>query len=267
MSLQFRTLTSASSPPGPDFSYFGTLAAPPLAAPPRTSEGLRPVTTAPAFLAPDPAPRPPEHIAARGIYASHVKRGLDIVLSLILIAASAPVLVLLALGLWLESGIPFYAQARLGRGGRVFRMLKLRSMVPGAEAKLAEYLACDPALKEEWDRSQKLKNDPRITRLGRLARKTSMDELPQLFNVLRGDMSLIGPRPMLPAQLALYRHPEAYLALRPGLSGLWQVTARNSQDFGTRAELDRRYYRRISAWLDLRILLATFRAVFRATGY
>ena len=263
MSLQLRALASTSSPSGHDFiRYFGT-----FAAAPRPGDALRPATAAPAFLAPDRATHPPERAAARCLYATHVKRGLDIVLSLILIAASAPVLVLVALALWLESGNPFYAQTRLGRGGRVFRMLKLRSMVPGAEAKLAGYLASDPALKEEWDRSQKLKKDPRITPLGRLARKTSLDELPQLFNVLRGDMSLIGPRPMLPGQLALYRHPDAYLALRPGLSGLWQVTARNSEDFGTRAELDRRYYKRISAGLDLRILLATFRAVLRATGY
>lgn len=222
---------------------------------------------APAFLSPRPPGPVPSRSPAASLYATHVKRGLDVVLSLCLIVASAPVLVLLALALWAESGNPLYSQPRLGRNGRIFRMLKLRSMVRGADAKLATYLAEDPALKAEWDRNQKLKNDPRITPLGRLVRKTSMDELPQLFNVLRGDMSLVGPRPMLADQMPLYHHPEAYLALRPGLSGLWQVSARNDEDFATRAELDRRYHQRISPLLDLRILLSTFRAVVRATGY
>ena len=239
----------------------------PLPAQPIQTGALRRAGTPPAFLA--PRHRRPERScpAAEGVYARHVKRAVDIVLALVLIVAAAPVFVLLALALWIESGNPFYEQPRLGRDGRMFRMRKLRSMVRGADAKLAACLAADPELKAEWDRSQKLKNDPRITPLGRLVRKTSMDELPQLINVLRGDMSMIGPRPMLPEQLPLYRHPEAYLALRPGLSGLWQVTARNDQDFDTRAELDRRYYLQLSAGLDLRILLATFRAVLRATGY
>lgn len=222
---------------------------------------------APGFLAPRGGMSLPRKAASEGYYARHVKRWLDVAVALVLIVVAAPVFLLLALALWLESGNPFYAQPRLGRNGRVFRMLKLRSMVKGADARLAACLAADPALRAEWDSSQKLKNDPRITPLGRLVRKTSMDELPQLFNVLRGDMSMIGPRPMLPDQLPLYRHPQAYLALRPGLSGLWQVTARNNKDFATRAELDRDYHLRLSPLLDLRILLATFRAVVRATGY
>jgi len=222
---------------------------------------------APAFLSPRSSGPLLCHARTTSFYATWVKRVLDVAMSLVLIVLAAPVLVLLALALWIESGNPFYSQPRLGRNGRVFRMLKLRSMVKGADAKLSAFLEADPALKAEWNRSQKLKNDPRITALGRLVRKTSMDELPQLFNVLRGDMSMVGPRPMLVDQLPLYRHPEAYLALRPGLSGLWQVSARNDQDFDTRADLDRRYHQRMSPLLDLRILLATFRAVVRATGY
>lgn len=234
---------------------------------PGLSNPLFLVGAAPAFLSPRRAQPRQRGDAVSGLYARHVKRAADVVLALLLIVASAPVFVLLALALWAESGNPFYSQPRLGRNGRMFRMLKLRSMVKGADTKLAAYLDADPALKAEWDRNQKLRNDPRITPLGRLARKTSMDELPQLINVLRGDMSMIGPRPMLADQMPLYRYPEAYLSLRPGLSGLWQVSARNSGDFDTRAELDRAYHQRLSPMLDLRIFLGTVRAVVRATGY
>jgi len=234
---------------------------------PATGSPFIPAAPAPGFVAPRPARRPAARGQVTGFYALTAKRALDVVVSLAMIVAALPVMILLALALWLESGNPFYSQPRLGRNGRVFRMFKLRTMVRGADALLARCLAADPALNAEWQRSQKLKNDPRITGLGRLVRMTSMDELPQLFNVLRGDMSLVGPRPMLPDQLPLYLHPDAYLALRPGLSGLWQVTARNDKDFDTRAILDRRYARRLSFWLDLRILLATLRAVFRGTGY
>ncbi|MCC5989108.1 MAG: sugar transferase [Pararhodobacter sp.] len=178
-----------------------------------------------------------------------------------------PVLLMLLVALWFEGGKPIFSQVRLGRGGRLFRMYKLRSMVPGAEAKLAEHLAANPAAAAEWAVRQKLRNDPRITPLGWMIRKTSLDELPQLFNVLKGDMSLIGPRPMLPDQLPLYLHPSAYLAVRPGLSGLWQVTARNDESFEIRAELDKRYVERLSPWLEARIAFATLRAVLRGTGH
>ncbi|KPQ08227.1 MAG: Sugar transferases involved in lipopolysaccharide synthesis [Rhodobacteraceae bacterium HLUCCA12] len=226
-----------------------------------------PVPPAPPFVAPGTRPPDPIGTAATGFYPRHAKRAIDVVLTLILIVLSAPVFVVLALALWLESGNPFYSQPRLGRNGRIFRMFKLRTMVRGADRMLAACLEADPALRAEWDQNQKLKKDPRVTPFGRLVRKTSMDELPQLFNVLRGDMSLIGPRPMLADQLPLYRHPEAYLSLRPGLSGLWQVCARNDQDFDTRARLDRCYFEQVSLWLDLRLFLASFRAIWRATGF
>ena len=205
--------------------------------------------------------------ALQGFYARRAKRAIDVTVALIAIILSLPVMVILLLALWIEGGKPIFSQDRLGKDGRRFRMLKLRSMVPGAEAKLAAYLAQNPAAAREWALKQKLRNDPRITRLGWLIRKTSLDELPQLFNVLKGDMSLIGPRPMLPDQLPLYLHPSAYLALRPGLSGLWQVTARNDESFEIRAELDRHYIERLSAGLDARILLGTARAVLRGTGH
>jgi len=207
------------------------------------------------------------HQAGTGLYARFGKRAIDIVLALIALVLSAPVLALLVLALWIEGGQPIFLQRRLGKGGRVFRMWKLRTMVVGADRKLAECLAADPELKREWDLTQKLKCDPRITPLGRFLRKTSLDELPQIINVLKGDMSLVGPRPMLPEQLPLYLHPEAYLALRPGITGLWQVTARNEDAFALRAVLDRDYFDRLSLGGDLRLIGATFGAVVNGTGY
>jgi len=205
--------------------------------------------------------------ALEGDYALVVKRLLDIVLATAALILAAPVLLILALALWIESGNPFYTQVRLGKDGRLFRMFKLRTMVPGAEARLQEFLDRDPALRAEWELTQKLKKDPRITPVGRLLRKTSMDELPQLVNVLLGDMSLVGPRPMLPEQMPLYLNPPAYLGLRPGITGLWQVSARNEESFELRAIIDLRYAQRLSFWTDARIIAATVRAVWRATGY
>lgn len=202
-----------------------------------------------------------------GFYARHGKRALDLVLGSLALVLAAPVLAVLALALWVESGNPFFFQQRLGQNGRIFRMWKLRTMVPDAERKLADCLAADPALRREWALTQKLKRDPRITPLGRLIRMTSLDELPQIVNVLKGDMSLVGPRPMLPEQLPMYLHPEAYLTLRPGITGLWQVTARNEEAFALRAILDRDYLEGLSLAQDLRIIGATFGAVVQATGY
>jgi len=209
----------------------------------------------------------PSAVPPPGLYYKIGKRALDIVLGTIALILMLPVLLILTLVLWVESGNPFYFQPRLGKDGRVFRMWKLRTMVIGADRKLAECLAADPALQQEWDRTQKLKRDPRITPVGRLLRRTSLDELPQIVNVLRGDMSLVGPRPMLPDQLPLYLHPETYLALRPGITGLWQVTARNEEAFALRATLDRTYQETLSLGRDLRIIGATFGAVVQATGY
>lgn len=201
------------------------------------------------------------------VYARHGKRLLDIVLGSVALFLALPVLTLLVLALWIESGTPFYTQQRLGKDGKLFRMIKLRTMVRNADLHLERFLAKDPALKAEWDRTQKLKHDPRITPIGRFLRKVSLDELPQIINVIKGDMSLIGPRPMLPDQITLYNNPAAYLSLRPGISGLWQVTARNEESFARRAELDRRYAEKLSFELDTRIFFATFRVIFKATGY
>ena len=144
-------------------------------------------------------------------------------------------------------------------------MLKLRTMVPGADRMLSDYLARDAAARDEWGRKQKLTTDPRITWIGHFLRVTSLDELPQIWNVLTGDMSLVGPRPIMPDQRALYTGL-SYYALRPGISGLWQVSERNAADFVRRAELDRRYERELGLLGDLRILMVTGKAVLRGTG-
>lgn len=202
---------------------------------------------------------------SRVLYREHVKRGLDILLVLLAAPIVLPVVALLAVLVALDGGSPFYSQDRLGLNGRRFRMWKLRSMITGAEAALEAHLAANPAARAEWDRDQKLSHDPRITRLGKLIRRTSLDELPQLWNVLTGDMSLVGPRPMLPEQRALYPG-QAYFRLRPGLTGAWQVSDRNATTFAARAEFDLTYDRALSLLTDLTIIMATFSVVLRATG-
>jgi lipopolysaccharide/colanic/teichoic acid biosynthesis glycosyltransferase len=193
------------------------------------------------------------------------KRLLDIAIVL----AAAPV-ALLIVGLFaplimLDGGSPFFSQERVGRRGRVFRMLKLRSMVKDAEGRLEAYLAADPERRREWDESQKLRHDPRITRVGRFMRKSSIDELPQLWNVLKGEMSIVGPRPMMPSQRSLYPGT-AYYALRPGITGLWQIKARNASSFADRGAYDARYFRTLSLKTDLRIILQTAAVVLHGTG-
>ena len=200
------------------------------------------------------------------LYRSCLKRALDLTLVLLTLPAVVLVILLLALAVALDGGQPFYTQMRLGRGGRSFRLWKLRSMVPDAEARLQAYLDQNPAARAEWDATQKLRDDPRITRIGRMLRRTSLDELPQLWNVIRGDMSLVGPRPMMPTQRSLYPG-RAYFALRPGITGLWQVSKRNEALFAERAAFDMDYYQRLSLALDLQVLAATVRVVLRATGY
>lgn len=140
-------------------------------------------------------------------------------------------------------------------------------MVRDADAKLEQYLAGSSQLRREWDETQKLKKDPRITPVGRVLRVTSLDELPQLWNVLKGDMSLVGPRPMMPDQLPLYGDPRAYFALKPGITGMWQVSARNESRFSYRAQIDSVYGQDLSLRTDLSLLLRTVGVVLRGTGY
>lgn len=202
----------------------------------------------------------------QSLYRRRLKRLFDLLAVLMAAPVILPVVTLLVLLAALDGGNPFYSQLRIGRGGKSFRMWKLRSMVVGAEARLEAHLAADPAARAEWDRDQKLKQDPRITVAGRILRKSSLDELPQLWNVVTGDMSLVGPRPMMPDQRVLYPG-SAYYRLRPGITGPWQVSRRNESSFADRALFDHDYERDLSLGTDLRMLGATVRVVLHATGY
>jgi len=204
--------------------------------------------------------------SATGAYATFFKRLLDIVLVLLVAPFVLPVVLGLGLVIRRDGGAAFYCQERIGRGGKVFRLWKLRSMVVDADRKLEEYLRADTAARAEWDETQKLKEDPRITAAGRLIRKTSLDELPQLWNVLTGDMSLVGPRPMMPQQAELYPGRD-YYRLRPGLTGLWQISDRNQTSFAARAAYDAEYSRQVSLVTDVLVLFATVWVVLRGTGY
>jgi exopolysaccharide production protein ExoY len=208
---------------------------------------------------------PEDHAGRRRFAYPVIKRGFDIAVTLTLAPFALFLVCVLALLIRMDGEYAFYVQNRVGKGGRIFKLWKLRTMVPNADRRLEAYLAENPTARAEWDRNQKLSKDPRITRIGGYLRKYSLDELPQLFNVIRGEMSLVGPRPMTPDQQEHY--PEmAYYALRPGLTGLWQVNGRNDCSFVERAKHDTRYARSMSFVTDLRILLLTPAVVFRGTG-
>lgn len=201
-----------------------------------------------------------------GPYEAVFKRGFDIFLVLVALPIIFPIIAVLALLVARDGDGAFYCQKRVGRGGKTYRMWKLRTMVANADQQLMVYLAKNPAANAEWTTTQKLKNDPRITPLGLVLRKCSMDELPQLWNVLIGDMSLVGPRPMLPEQQDLYPGL-AYYDQRPGITGIWQVSQRNESTFADRARFDTDYCANISFKSDLKLLLATAQVVVRGTGY
>lgn len=202
----------------------------------------------------------------RSIYSRYFKRLMDIILVVMMVPIVLPILLVLAIVIALDGGSPFYSQMRIGRSGRHFRLWKLRSMVTNADVQLETYLEQNPAARFEWDQTQKLKNDPRITRFGRFLRKSSLDELPQLFNVLIGDMSVVGPRPMLIEQAPLYPGAD-YYHLRPGVTGLWQISDRNDSTFAARATFDAKYAAELSLRQDCHIILQTAGVVLRGTGY
>lgn len=204
--------------------------------------------------------------AVMGPYRRVFKRVMDVAAIVVALPVVTPLIAGLAVGVALQGGNPFYSQLRVGRGGRAFRMWKLRSMVTDADARMAGYLAANPEAKAEWDATQKLKNDPRITPFGRFLRRSSLDELPQLLNVLTGDMSLVGPRPMMPAQQSLYPG-EAYYLLRPGITGYWQTAGRNRTTFSARAAFDAAYEQHVTLRTDVEILARTVTVVLRGTGY
>lgn len=192
------------------------------------------------------------------------KRLLDVAISLMLLVVVAPTIGLLALIIMIDSrGGPFFVQTRVGLGGREFRFVKLRTMVKGAEKRLGELTALNEAQPPLF----KIKRDPRVTRVGGFLRRSSLDELPQLWNVLVGDMSLVGPRPPLPREVATYTTEQARrLSVTPGMTGLWQVSGRSDVDFEQAVALDLTYIDTWSLALDLSLLLKTLLVVVRPRG-
>lgn len=197
-----------------------------------------------------------------------LKRTLDIVVSWTLLVMLSPIFLILTIMVRMDGGGAFYSHQRIGRNGVSFGCLKFRSMVTNSQERLDALLASSPAARSEWEASRKLKKDPRITWLGSFLRKSSMDELPQLLNVLRGDMSLVGPRPVTRSELEQHYGVASahYKAVRPGITGVWQVSGRSDTSYQERVEMDVSYVSRQSFWGDMKILLLTPKAVFSRRG-
>jgi lipopolysaccharide/colanic/teichoic acid biosynthesis glycosyltransferase len=203
--------------------------------------------------------------AARAI---EITRILDVILAAAALIFLAPLFVPIALLIKVQDGGPIlFAHRRIGRGGQYFKCLKFRSMVLDAEQRLRDYLATNAGARQEWAADHKLRNDPRITPVGAFLRKSSLDELPQLLNVLRGEMSLVGPRPIVEAEVVRYgRSFGHYCSVRPGITGLWQVSGRNDVSYGRRVALDRAYVRAQGPGLYLGIILRTIPSVLLSSG-
>lgn len=196
------------------------------------------------------------------------KRFFDIAASLAGIAVLSPLFLMLVLLVkCADGGRVIYGHRRIGRNGKVFRCLKFRTMVENGDEVLAAHLAGNPRDREEWAATRKLHHDPRVTRVGAVLRRLSLDELPQIFNILRGEMSFVGPRPVVRDELLMYGTSASfYLKSRPGLTGLWQVRGRNDVSYRTRVAFDRHYVRNWSFAFDLKILLWTVPAVLSSRG-
>ena len=197
------------------------------------------------------------------------KRLLDLVSAAGLVLLLAPALVAIALAIWLDGrgGPVLIRHERIGAGGRRFRCLKFRTMCVDADQVLRAHLAADPAARLEWEMSFKLRRDPRVTGIGRVLRRTSLDELPQLFNILSGEMSLVGPRPITEKEIPFYGDAYAhYIGCMPGLTGLWQISGRSDVGYDERVQLDKRYAETWSLALDLKILAKTPLVVLRGSG-
>lgn len=198
---------------------------------------------------------------------SGAKRVFDFTAALTLLIMLSPVLGVIAILVMRDGGPCVFGHTRIGIGGVKFKCLKFRSMVVNADVVLKELLERDPEARAEWDRDFKLKNDIRVTKIGHVIRHTSIDELPQLWNVVRGDMSLVGPRPVIEKELERYGDEAAYyLRAKPGITGLWQVSGRNDIDYATRVALDVAYVRNWSFVSDIVILLKTVKVVLRGHG-
>jgi exopolysaccharide production protein ExoY len=203
----------------------------------------------------------------RRLFRDSVKRVFDVLGAVVLGVVFSPLIVVVAVLLRLEGGPVVFRHRRVGRHGKGFDCLKFRSMRPDADRVLRELLEQRPEFRAEWVRDHKLRDDPRVTAVGRFLRRTSLDEVPQLWNVIRGEMSLVGPRPVVREELLRYgRCASIYLAARPGVTGLWQVNGRNNTDYRRRVVLDVYYVRRQNLFLDFYILLKTTYVVLGGSG-
>jgi exopolysaccharide production protein ExoY len=208
-------------------------------------------------------------VARRGMAFDRILSRLsDIAIALIVLILALPLLIGVALAVKGQDGGPMiFAHERIGRNGRLFRCFKFRSMVLDADARLTAVLETDPEARAEWARDHKLRVDPRVTRVGDFLRRSSLDELPQLFNVLRGEMSIVGPRPIVVAEIPKYgRRFSAYCTVRPGITGLWQVSGRNDVSYRRRVAMDTVYARNRSWAMDMKLLFLTVPAVLLASG-
>ncbi len=211
--------------------------------------------------------RSPVTVTTPAGVAAIPKRLLDVIGAVILGLVFSPLMLMIVLLMRKGDDSAIYRHRRVGRGGQMFSCLKFRTMVPNADQVLHDLIARDPELKAEWIRDHKLRHDPRVTRLGRFLRRTSLDELPQLMNVLRGEMSLVGPRPVIREELLRYgRSVGTYLAAKPGITGLWQVMGRNDTDYRRRVVLDAYYVRNQNLLLDLYVLMKTIGVVLSGNG-
>ena len=243
--------------------------------PPRPAEMLNQADVQQPFVAEPITPTRARELLPAAGFDQALKRIIDVSVSTLALILLAPLMGFISLLLLRERGPVLYVQSRIGRERKRFTCLKFRSMRPDAEDRLRLLLACDPAARAEWRVHQKISNDPRITPIGRLLRESSLDELPQLFNVLRGEMSLVGPRPIVAPEVPGYDADHAYFnsaafadyaKCRPGITGLWQISGRHRNAYLDRIRLDRKYTRDWSLWLDLRIIWRTFWVVLSGSG-
>jgi exopolysaccharide production protein ExoY len=203
----------------------------------------------------------------RGIYARFGKRATDIAITLLLAPLFLGAIAVVALISIRDRGPLFFSHDRVGRGGARIKVCKIRTMVPDAEARLAAHLASDPAAALEWETHRKLRDDPRITRFGKFLRASSIDELPQIWNVAKGEMSWVGPRPVVRDELEKYGDASAsYLSMKPGITGIWQISGRNDESYENRVAMDVLYASRMSLAFDLSVILRTILVVLRKTG-
>jgi undecaprenyl-phosphate galactose phosphotransferase len=213
----------------------------------------------------------PHDLFGKAVEIKHkpLKRTFDIVFSLIVLLFGLPCFLLIAICVKFSSRGPvFYAHERIGRGGKPFACYKFRSMYKDADERLKELLDLHPELRKEWESTHKLKKDPRITPIGLFLRKSSLDELPQFWNVLKGDLSVVGPRPVIKQEIEKYFGKKALviLSVRPGLTGIWQVSGRNNTAYSHRIQLDEMYVNRQSLLLDLKLIAKTIPAMIFSRG-